>query len=335
MLKKSRTFLEFTYPVVKTLIEEGLENWDRDGDGMIENFGLADQTYDAWRMIGVSAYCGSLWISALKVVVEMAKDYGDEESYEKYSKLLNQAKKVFDDKLWNGKYYNFDESLNSNKTVMADQLCGYWYLQSINQDLVKDLLPKNRVKSSMATIYDYNVMKFGNGRLGAVNGMRPDGKVDHSYIQTDEIWTGITYALGAFFIQEGDPQRGFDVAFGIYDTCFNRSGLQYQTPEAIYRKHYYRAIGYMRPLCIWSMYSALRKNYKLLEKDVDLLAGIKIEDPIPNTLPGTSTDDISSDSDVLVVDQEIEVTVTVADGDVKRSPSPVLLDQPTNITVCV
>lgn len=70
-------------------------------------------------------------------------------------------------------------------------------------------------------------MKFGNGRLGVVNGMRPDGKVDRAYIQADEIWTGISYAIGAFFIQQGNPQKGFDVAWGIYDTCFNRSGLQY------------------------------------------------------------------------------------------------------------
>ena len=31
---------------------EALEMWDRDTDGMIENFGKADQTYDAWRMEG-------------------------------------------------------------------------------------------------------------------------------------------------------------------------------------------------------------------------------------------------------------------------------------------
>lgn len=35
------------------LIEEALNNWDKDGDGMIENFGKADQTYDAWQMEGV------------------------------------------------------------------------------------------------------------------------------------------------------------------------------------------------------------------------------------------------------------------------------------------
>jgi non-lysosomal glucosylceramidase len=320
MLKKDKTFLEFTWPSVKTLIEEGLANWDRDGDGMIENFGLADQTYDAWRMVGVSAYCGSLWLAALKVACEMAKDIGDTEIFEKYSKILEKAKKVFEEKLWNGKYYNFDESNISKTTVMADQLCGYWYLQSINPELAKDLLPAEHVQSSLSYIYEYNVMKFGNGRLGVVNGMRPDGKVDRAYIQADEIWTGISYAIGAFFIQQGNPQKGFDVAWGIYDTCFNRSGLQYQTPEALYRKRYYRAIGYMRPLSIWSMYAALRKNYKLLEGNSSTLNGIRITDPIIQEPPKITVEDASSDSELLDIPLTSELVI-VEDSDAPAVPS--------------
>lgn len=59
--------------------------------------------------------------------------------------------------------------------------------------------------------------------MGAVNGMRPNGKIDYSYIQgtlrkelshdscelantsvclADEVWTGVTYALASFFIQQ-------------------------------------------------------------------------------------------------------------------------------------
>jgi non-lysosomal glucosylceramidase len=320
MLKKDKTFLEFTWPSVKALIEEGLANWDRDGDGMIENFGLADQTYDAWRMVGVSAYCGSLWLAALKVATEMAKDIKDTVAFEKYSKILEAAKTVFEEKLWNGKYYNFDESNISRKTVMADQLCGYWYLQSINPELAKDLLPPEHVQSSLSYIYEYNVMKFGNGRLGVVNGMRPDGKVDRAYIQADEIWTGISYAIGAFFIQQGNPQKGFDVAWGIYDTCFNRSGLQYQTPEALYRKKYYRAIGYMRPLSIWSMYAALRKNYKLLENDHSTLAGIRVTDPIIKDISNFSaSEDLSSSSEILNI--PITLELVNPDTNVQNVPS--------------
>lgn len=36
----------------KALIEVGLKEWDVDNDGMIENSGTCDQTYDTWRMYG-------------------------------------------------------------------------------------------------------------------------------------------------------------------------------------------------------------------------------------------------------------------------------------------
>lgn len=55
--------------------------------------------------------------------------------------------------------------------------------------------------------------------------------------------------------------EGFRTASGIYETCCHEIGLQYQTPEAIYAKDFYRAIGYMRPLAIWAMqWNLMKKN---------------------------------------------------------------------------
>jgi hypothetical protein len=36
-------------------------------------------------------------------------------------------------------------------------------------------------------IYNYNVMGYKNGKIGAVNGMRPDGKVDKTCLQSVEV----------------------------------------------------------------------------------------------------------------------------------------------------
>ncbi|CAJ0961427.1 unnamed protein product, partial [Mesorhabditis belari] len=88
LTEKNRKFLDHVYPAVKLLINDTLDCWDQDRDGMIENFGKADQTYDAWQMEGVSAL--------------------------------------------------------------------------------------------RATIYELNVCKFGDGKMGAVNGMRPDGTLDRA-----------------------------------------------------------------------------------------------------------------------------------------------------------
>ncbi|KAK6043602.1 hypothetical protein COOONC_18892 [Cooperia oncophora] len=242
---------------------EALQEWDQDSDGMIENFGKADQTYDAWRMEGVSAYCGSLWLASLRVAAEMARTLGYAESEKLYMTTLTRAKKVFIDKLWTGSYFRFCERSRSRETIMADQLCGVWFLQSVSPHLAADLLPNHMVRTAMKTIYDYNVCRFAGGKMGAVNGMRPDGRVDREYIQADEVWTGVTYAVAAFLLQLGEVDKAFHTASGCYDACFERAGLQYQTPEALYETRFYRAIGYMRPLSIWAMQWAIQRHSDL------------------------------------------------------------------------
>lgn len=44
---------------------------------------------------------------------------------------------------------------------------------------------------------------------------------------------------------------------GVYDLIYNRMGLAFQTPEAVMKPNIYRSLGYMRPLCIWSIQYAL------------------------------------------------------------------------------
>ncbi|CAJ0945869.1 unnamed protein product, partial [Mesorhabditis belari] len=98
LTKKNRKFLDHVYPAVKLLINDALDCWDQDRDGMIENFGKADQIYDAWQMEGVSVYCESLWLGALRVAEAMAEECGDIESSIRYHQTLVKAKQVFIDK---------------------------------------------------------------------------------------------------------------------------------------------------------------------------------------------------------------------------------------------
>lgn len=51
-------------------------------------------------------------------------------------------------------------------------------------------------------------------------------------------------------------EEGFKTAFGIYHTVYERTGLGFQTPEALYETKGYRAVGYMRPLSVWSIQMA-------------------------------------------------------------------------------
>lgn len=52
----------------------------------------------------------------------------------RYQDILEKGKRALEDKLWNGSYYRFDTSNGHKDTIMADQLCGHWYLKSCGFD---------------------------------------------------------------------------------------------------------------------------------------------------------------------------------------------------------
>ncbi|KHJ78857.1 hypothetical protein OESDEN_21516 [Oesophagostomum dentatum] len=246
----------------EAVVRNALSEWDQDGDGMIENSGLADQTYDVWTMTGTSAYCGSLWLAALSTLICMAKEVGETESLQYFQDVLDRAKEAFEKKLWNGKYFKFDEAPSNNGMIMADQLCGIWALTMLQQD---EILSQEQISSTLQFIYNHNVKLFDGGRLGPVNGIFEDGSVDISSLQSEEVWTGTAYSLASFMIAKGKQDEGMNTARGMFESVWHRMGLQYQTPEAIFEEKYYRAIGYMRPLAVWAIQHAL--EMRNAEKD--------------------------------------------------------------------
>ncbi len=59
------------WPAVQAAIAY-LQQFDH-GGGIPENSGYPDQTYDSWVVRGVSAYCGGLWLGALRASEETAR----------------------------------------------------------------------------------------------------------------------------------------------------------------------------------------------------------------------------------------------------------------------
>nr|XP_022910294.1 non-lysosomal glucosylceramidase [Onthophagus taurus] len=250
-------YLSDLYDACKTVMAFTLK-FDSDHDGLIENEGMPDETYDSWVMNGTSAYCGGLWLSAIYSMMEITKVLGKSDDYDFYKEIFDRGQKSFEKKLWNGKFYNFDcGSKNPSETIMSDQLCGHWYLRT--SGLKYEVFPENHVKSSLKTIFENNVLKFAKGQMGAVNGFLTTGKVDKISVQSEEMWTGVTYGLAANMIYEGMVDEAFQTAGGLYKTMRDKLGLAFETPEALYEKNYYRSIGYMRPLSIWSMQLALNE----------------------------------------------------------------------------
>ena len=135
-------------------------------------------------------------------------------------------------------------------SIMADQLAGPWYASACGLPPVID---PGQARSALRAVFDCNVLGFHEGTLGAVNGMRPNGEVDHLSMQSQEVWPGVTYAVAAAMLQEGMAEEAFRTAQGAIQTTYERKGYWFQTPEAWDQNGNYRSIAYMRPLAIWAM----------------------------------------------------------------------------------
>jgi non-lysosomal glucosylceramidase len=234
-----------------------LDETDADGDGLPDHAGIPDQTYDTWPMTGPSAYGGSLYLGALAALEAMDRRHGDLVDADDLAARRTRATVSFERRLWRGSHYAYDDGgATSSESVMADQLAGQWYADATG---LGDLVAPDRVRAALRTIHELNVVAFGDGLMGAVNGMRLDGLVDDSSEQSAEVWVGTTYALAAFMIGRGLLAEGWETARGAAAVTYER-GLWFRTPEAYDRHGNFRASLYLRPLAIWAIEDALRRR---------------------------------------------------------------------------
>ena len=179
------------------------------------------------------------------------------EAERRWAGWFERGQVAFDRRLWRGTYFAYDDGAGpSSDSIMADQLCGQWYADVTG---LGELLPAERVETALRTIHAHNVRRFGGGRMGAVNGMRPDGSVDTSSEQSSEVWVGATYALAALMLGRGMTEEAWRTAWGAWNVTYNR-GLWFRTPEAYDRDGNYRASMYLRPLAIWAIEDALARR---------------------------------------------------------------------------
>ncbi|XP_061664715.1 non-lysosomal glucosylceramidase isoform X2 [Syngnathoides biaculeatus] len=261
-LTQDEQYLRDMWPICQAVMESELE-FDLDGDGLIENSGFPDQTYDGWTVTGPSAYCGGLWLASLCVMCKMASLLDNQAAaQQRYRDILDRGSVAFDKLLWNGKYYNYDSSERDlSNSVMSDQCAGHWFLRASGLGEGDfQVFPRENIRAALQTVFDLNVMSFAGGQMGAVNGMRPEGAVDRSSVQSDEVWIGVVYGLAATMIHEGMLSEGMRTAEGCYRVVWERLGMAFQTPEAYCEKAIYRSLAYMRPLSIWAMQLALSRS---------------------------------------------------------------------------
>ncbi len=250
-----------------------LKTFDLDQDGIPENSGAPDQTFDDWRLKGVSAYCGGLWLAALEGAIAIGNQLlsyppghpiGNisetplcnppiKDSLATFQTWLDQARPLYQEKLWNGEYYRLDSESGSD-VVMADQLCGQFYARLLG---LPDIVPLDYARSALKTVYESCFLKFHQGQYGAANGVRPDGSpMNPKDTHPLEVWTGINFGLAAFLVQMDMPDAALRLTEAVVRQIYE-NGLQFRTPEAITSVGTFRASHYLRPMAIWAIYGML------------------------------------------------------------------------------
>ncbi len=242
-------FLRYSWNGVKQAMEH-LRQYDTDGDGLIENGGFPDQTYDNWIANGESSYSGGLYLAALRATTEIARKLDENSAASGYEALFKKAQTAYIKKLWNGTYFNYDVGSSYRTDIMAEQLAGQWYS---NLTGLGDLVPSEMQRSALQHVFDYNVMKFNDGQMGAVNGIGADGTLLHENEQVEEVWTGTTFGIASHMLSEGMRDQAFTTAKGVYNVVWKDRGYYFRTPEAYDSHGMFRASMYMRPGAIWSM----------------------------------------------------------------------------------
>ncbi len=281
-------FLADCWPAVTETLQY-LKLFDKDGDGVPENGGAPDQTFDDWQLQGLSAYCGGLWLAALEAAIAMGDILQQHKKISgsfaivksQYQRWIKQGKIVYQNKLWTGSFYRLDAESNSD-VVMADQLCGQFCARLMD---LPDIVDEEYIDIALDTIYDACFVKFNQYAathakpqnqkfagaqtglfsaaqlgmaIGAANGVKPDGSPENpDDTHQLEVWTGINFGLAAFLAQMGKREQAMAITEAIVRQIYDY-GLQFRTPEAITAMGTFRACHYLRPMAIWGLYAQLQ-----------------------------------------------------------------------------
>ena len=234
-----------------------LKSFDVNNDGLPDNGGAPDQTFDDWPLQGVSAYCGALWIAALEAALAMAQrlqlELGLETGEEQhtFSGWLEQSRANFDALLWNGEYYDIDAE-SGTPVVMADQLCGDFYARLLElPPVVSEANSRSTLKAVKEACFD----NFAGGTLGVANGLRRDGTpLDPNGTHPLEVWTGINFGIASYYRLMGEGKTAEAICSAVVTQVYS-GGLQFRTPEAITAVNTFRACHYLRAMAIWGLWA--------------------------------------------------------------------------------
>ena len=189
---------------------------DADGDGALEHVADPathgpDHAFDRWAVAAgsKSAYCGSLWLAALRACAAIAAALGETRAAVSLDAAGARAARALNDALWVpspargaaerfGKnpetgYYRHDESGGAlgNASSVA-QVLGEWALATLG---LAPAHPPARTREALATVLRANAR--GGATFPANAADASSGVASHADLHSGERWPGFAYVVAA------------------------------------------------------------------------------------------------------------------------------------------
>jgi len=245
---------EYLLKMQRAVTDALSRTYDRLNDSMVESK-HGNQSYDLWKMPGISAYVNITWLHALYSVIKMNEIDGISicANGEDAGEILKKAKENLVKYLWNEKdeYFNcFYRTEGASEksipeSVFSDQMFGRWLLL-IERNL-SDLLPKDMVKKSIEYIYENNLIDDKEkGFRGWSNGRLPN-KVpcfDNKQWHAKTCWMGAQLNLASVMGELGEEEKSLDIfrsiekslknnhlAVGEWNQAITEEGMSCTLPE--------------------------------------------------------------------------------------------------------
>ncbi len=324
-------FLSAMWPHVDRAMEYAMTHCDTDGDGVIK--GEQGNTYDI-HLYGPNTFIGSLYLAALLAAARLADAAGKTKRAKAFRERFAMGSANYDKTCWNGEYFIQVVDLKEHPKhqfgagCVSDQLLGQWWAHILGLGYV---LPKDHVRSALASIFKYNFLDgfehfvqqprvFASGHdRGLLNASYKVGeRPEVSLLYSDEVWTGVEYAVAGLMLHEGMTMEGLAIGKAVRDRYDGFERNPWNEVEC--------GDHYVRSMSSWGM--------------LDLLAGIVYEADSKRLRVGPrgQGSDFSgffaAGTAYGVVEQKgPEVTIHVAAGRLPLSEIGVLSDGPATGSV--
>jgi len=200
------------------------ESQDLDKDGVPDCSGDGETGFDILPLIGRCSYVASMHIAGLIAMRNIAQALGFNDDVNRFNSMISKAAKSFAE-LFNGRFYDTDDSSLFSQTCFLAQLSGEWWSALLGMDDIDD---QSRIISSLRWMLDLNGR---SSRFCVPNMVDNHGNIVNFNAQTYSSWPRLVFAMSLVGHRHG-VEQWLDLAKREWDNLV-RLGLVWDQPSRI------------------------------------------------------------------------------------------------------